>query len=177
MIKLYNNNEMSKEYASKLYWDLMDNSHWTFTGRTGYPDEPFIHWTCQARSDKYTYDRCMEVFEEKLRGLFEKETGHELDMYNILVTQFNHGDSSWLHQDLSNDYTCVLYANPTWDINWGGFTIFTNDTKDIIDFTSYPKCGTFIFFDAHIWHGPTAVGREAKVPRMGITYQMKRKQT
>jgi len=175
MIKLYNNNEISKDYAANLYRDFMKKSRWSFTGKVGYPDEPFRHWACQTVVDKYTRDKCMEVFNDKLRYILEKEAGHGLDMFSILVNQFNHGDSSWLHKDISADYTCILYLNPEWNINWGGFTIFTNEDKDIINFTSYPKCGTFVFFDSSILHGATAVGREAKVPRMAITYQMKRR--
>jgi Rps23 Pro-64 3,4-dihydroxylase Tpa1-like proline 4-hydroxylase len=93
----------------------------------------------------------------------------------VILNSFNFGDNVWIHKDSDAEgfYTCIMYLNPYWDINWGGDTVFVNDKKDSIIEAIYPKPGRFVLFDSRIQHGPRSLSREAHLPRVGITFLCK----
>ncbi len=150
----------------KWYTRFMDECDWSFTGRTGMPDEPFTHWS-------YSPSEAGCVNDELMLGLWEEIEPHlpfKLKIRNGFANLYNHGDSSWVHTDPS-DYTVVCFLNPEWDKNWDGLLIFLTEDEKQIKFACFPEGGTFVVFESKIPHKPVAVSREARVPRLGITYQ------
>ena len=104
---------------------------------------------------------------------FEEALGLELQEYNnCYVHAFQHGDSSWAHQDYM-DYSAIVYFNPTsnWDLRkWGGETLFWNDDIDFVRATTCPKGGSAVVFRGDIFHKVTGVSWEADYPRNSATF-------
>ena len=158
-IKIYDSNPIPVE---KYYHELMSNIHWTHSGKSGIPSEKFKHWS-NATSKNNPIIK--EIWNE-----VQRQIPIELTPTNILLNLYNHGDSSHTHID-STEWTIIVYMNPTWDINWGGYTVFMNKSVDKIIYAVYPKPGSFVMFKSNILHKPTAVERETPYPRFGLTFQ------
>ena len=168
------NDSIIKEYPNEIplntvrTWanEILTETHWQHTAWSGNPKEPFRHWCNYTDMLKYPIRDIWNCIEYSL-----KEDGYNLDPNRIILNLYNHGDSSWLHQDSKNPqhHTVIVYLNDFWDLNWGGFTIFVEDGEII--HTTAPKPGKFVIFKSNMLHGPTAVSREAPYPRLGLTFQ------
>lgn len=144
--------------------DCEDNEHWRHTGWTGDVGEPYRHW-CKYPEFKGVYQEIWDFIEPDfdIKGLRTDR---------VIVNTYNHGDSSWLHTDAQkpNHWTCIVYLNDYWDMNWGGETNLVRDGGDIIH-SVFPFPGRVILFDGRILHGARPVSREAPYPRLAVAYQ------
>lgn len=63
-------------------------------------------------------------------------------------------DSNRYHTDEDNsEYVSLLYyANPKWDLEWDGGTIFRSENLEDVEYLSDYKPGRFILFDSSIPH-------------------------
>ena len=116
-----------------------------------------------------TVDQAWDVFHPQ----FEETLGVKLKPYNnCYVHAFQHGDSTWAHQDYM-DYSAVVYLNPPslWDLRkWGGETLFFNDDVDFVRATTAPKGGSAVVFRGDIFHKVASVSWESQTPRYAATY-------
>ena len=142
MIKHIRNHPIDHE---KWYPRFMNECEWKFEGKSGIPEDPFPHWTYRV-------------------------AGPEIKKDYLVQGVYNHGDSSWVHPD-PHDYSVVCFLNPEWDKNWDGLLIFLTEDEKQIKFACFPEGGTYVLFESNIPHKPVAVSREAKVPRLAVTYQ------
>ena len=134
-------------------------------GWTGIAREPFRHWAA--------YPEFTGVYEEIFECLNEsfKQDGFNLEPERAIVNMYNHGDSSWLHQDGSGDqhWTALLFMNEYWDLNWGGDFVLVKNNE--IYRATAPTPGKFVLFQGNIFHGARPVSREAQFPRIGLAIQ------
>ena len=114
-------------------------------------------------------DQAWDVFHPH----FEEVLGVKLKSYNnCYIHAFQHGDSTWAHQDYM-DYSAVVYLNlpQFWDLRkWGGETLFFNDEIDYVRATTCPKGGSAVVFRGDIFHKVTGVSWEANFPRNSATF-------
>ncbi len=103
---------------------------------------------------------------------FFLEDGFNLKVERVIANLFNHGDSSWLHTDCTDEtaWTAIIYLNDYWDLNWGGETVLVDNQNEIIQAFA-PNPGNFVLFKSNVLHGPRPVGREAPFPRFGLAFQ------
>lgn len=162
---------------------IWNETPWKFKGQTSYTLEPFRHWCYSVPTDIFDRDESnpLTKLEDTIVRVwssirtFVDDAVCDLMPNKVLINAYNFGDSSWIHTDSDDEaYTCIIYLNPFWDINWGGETIFVNDFKDHIYEAVYPKAGRFVLFDGRIWHGARPLSREAPVPRLGVTFQCRK---
>lgn len=134
-------------------------------GWTGNPLEPYRHWACYPEKSG-VYSSIFDCLNE-----FFKDDGFNLKLDRLILNMYDHGDSSWLHEDSkeNNAWTCLLFLNEFWNINWGGdFVLVEND--DII-YSTIATPGKFILFKSDIHHAARPVSREAAFPRMALAMQ------
>lgn len=145
--------------------EILSTAKFSHTGWSGAPKEPFRHW-CYFPPGEGIY---MDIF-NCLNESF-KEEGLNLVPSRFIVNLYNHGDSSWLHTDstLDTNWTCVLFMNEYWDLNWGGELVLIKDNEIYKAWTPTP--GKFVLFKGNILHGPRPVSREADFPRIGLAIQ------
>ena len=147
-----------KDDGNEAYWDK-EGQEW------GLPVDIFKHHPVVHN----TVDEIWNTFKPH----FEKALGLEVKDYNnCYVHAFQHGDSSWAHQDYM-DYSAIVYLNPIpiWDLRkWGGETLFWNDDIDFVRATACPKGGSAVVFRGDIFHKVTGVSWEATFPRNSATF-------
>jgi hypothetical protein len=71
--------------------------------------------------------------------------------YSLLV---NFTQKPHFHIDTEFSYTLLYYANPTWNPDWGGETVFANDDMDEVGYCSMYKPGRIVIFESSILHKP-----------------------
>ena len=147
-----------KDDGNEPYWDK-EGQEW------GLPVDIFKHHPVVHN----TVDEIWNTFKPH----FEEALGLEVKDYNnCYVHAFQHGDSSWAHQDYM-DYSAIVYLNPIniWDLRkWGGETLFWNDDIDFVRATACPKGGSAVVFRGDIFHKVTGVSWEAPFPRNSATF-------
>ena len=81
-------------------------------------------------------------------------------------------DRNHFHVDLvEGGLTLLYYPNMEWHREWGGYTLFSNDSGDGVDFTSFYKPGRVIVFDSRISHCIVAGTHEAPFYRLSFVIQ------
>ena len=153
-----------KDDGNEPYWDK-DDKEWGLE-KDIFNHHPIVHMTVNEIWDRF-------------KPHFENALGVEVEDYNnCYVHAFQHGDSSWAHQDYM-DYSAIVYLNPTsnWDLRkWGGETLFWNDDIDFVRATACPKGGSAVIFRGDIFHKVTGVSWEAPYPRNSATFFFDKKQ-
>ena len=147
-----------KDDGNEPYWDKEDQE-W------GLQQDIFKHHPTVHATVEHIWKTYKPYFEEAL-GLEVK------DYNNCYVHAFQHGDSSWAHQDYM-DYSAIVYLNPVsmWDLRkWGGETLFFNEDIDYVRATTCPKGGSAVVFRGDIFHKVTGVSWEAPYPRNSATF-------
>ena len=147
-----------KDDGNEAYWDK-EGQEWELPVDI-FKHHPVVH---------NTVDEIWNTFKPH----FEEALGLEVKDYNnCYVHAFQHGDSSWAHQDYM-DYSAIVYLNPIniWDLRkWGGETLFWNDDIDFVRATACPKGGSAVVFRGDIFHKVTGVSWEATCPRNSATF-------
>lgn len=172
--------------AIREWYDYVtEHVHWTYGGQSGDKREPYRIWNHELppHSMQIFTDDCMERtgLEDCMFEIWEILKRHTdtlvpgLIPCKVLINAFSFGDSSWIHRDSDSPdepvYTCNIYLNPFWDMNWGGETVIINDARDTILHSIYPKAGRIVLFDGRKLHGARPLSREAPMPRVSITFQ------
>lgn len=164
-----------KEYLGEIphntlvtwYSDISRNIPFTLMGWTGIPKEPFRHWAAYPKLEDY---QVLQDIWKHVNEIFIDE-GLNLTPERVIINQFNHGDSSWVHKDCEQDnaWTVVIYMTPYWDLNWGGDTIIIKDNEIVKCAAATP--GKIFLFKSNLIHGARPVSREAPIPRTGLVFQ------
>jgi SM-20-related protein len=83
------------------------------------------------------------------------------------------GSDGSLHTDtgLPDTFTTIYYPHKHWWPNWGGETVFFNDTKDEIISAIYPRPNRLVMFDGRIPHLARGVTRQC--PKLRVTLMFK----
>lgn len=165
--------EKFKEAATKAYTKQDDgnNPYWDDPEKEkqgfGLQDHQFQHHP----QIHFTVDQIWAMYKPH----FEEAVGKELQDYNnCYLHSFQHGDSSWCHQDYM-DYSAIVYLNPPkkhfWDLRkWGGETLYWNDDLDFVRACTVPKGGAASLFRGDIFHKVTMPSWEADWGRNAATF-------
>jgi hypothetical protein len=81
-----------------------------------------------------------------------------------------YGDVQHPHTDLANGVTAVYFANPHWETNWMGETIFYNDDGEPL-YAVLPKPGRLAVFNGEILHRGGVPSRECFEARISIAFK------
>jgi hypothetical protein len=81
-----------------------------------------------------------------------------------------YGNMQHPHTDLSGGVTALYFANPSWQRNWMGETIFYGDDEEPL-YAIVPKPGRLVVFDADIVHRAGVPSRECFEPRISVAFK------
>ena len=149
--------------GNKPYWEDEEKSNSEFAlADHQFQHHPQIHMTVDQIWGMY-------------KPFFEDALGKEIQDYNnCYLHSFQHGDSTWTHQDYM-DYSAIVYLNPNiehfWDLRkWGGETLYYNDDLDFVRACTIPKGGAASLFRGDIFHKVTMPSWEAEFGRNAATF-------
>lgn len=80
-------------------------------------------------------------------------------------------DYATIHTD-RDGLTLLYYANLDWDLNWGGHTLFMDDTLFEAEYTCLYKPGRVVLFDGSIPHMILSISPAAKAHRFSFAIQV-----
>jgi len=115
-----------------------------------------------------------KLYEIISRCIVEPEGFHIDRIYANAGTM---GDAPLPHTDtdFDNELTVIYYANPTWQPQYGGETVFFDkESKDII-YSVLPRCGRFIIFQASLLHCARIQNRLGPTFRYSIAFKLFKK--
>ncbi len=94
--------------------------------------------------------------------------------YRAYCNHAAYGDMLFTHVDClanSNELTALWYICPTWDIEWGGETMFYNKDDDCV-FACSPKPGRLALFDGAIKHAGRPPNRICYKSRYTLAFKL-----
>lgn len=145
--------------------------HWHFAG-TVKPDHHKTDGTAQP------YDCAAELERQSPRvyTVWRHLQQHALAGHTLVrcyANAFPYGCDGTLHTDSlsATSFTSVYYPHDEWHPNWGGETVFFNDTSDEIVASIYPRPNRLVCFPGTIPH--VARGLTRSCPAMRITLMFK----
>ena len=71
----------------------------------------------------------------------------------------------------ADELTVLVYISPTWDIEWGGETMFFNEQDDCL-FACTPKPGRVSIFHGAIKHVGRPPNRICYTPRYTLAFKL-----
>lgn len=108
--------------------------------------------------------------------IFEKKDVTLLDAYINSSTVI---DSDLAHLDTNDTpgtneyYTLLIYPNIEWDINWGGETLFYDNSCEEIVAAIRPKPGRVVLFNSSIYHSARPPQSHCPFSRYTIALKLK----
>ena len=158
-----NHNDMEFYWVSNVnYKD--DNSHWTkvLTGPRG------------AKQEKDDITPLLAEADPTIHNLWQKFkiVGGERDLVRIYVNGYTYGTEGYIHKDNPRTppegyqwETILVYCNPRWNMQWAGETIFFEENKRDIFFTSLPLPKRIVIFRGDLYHVGRGSSRACPVMR------------
>lgn len=115
----------------------------------------------------------------KNSGMLDSSGFQEIDKkYNLLnrnIKQIRINFSPPSEQNKVHDdgagLTFLYYATVDWNVDWGGHTLFMNNTVDEAEYTCLYKPGRVVVFDGRIPHMIMTPTNLAKIPRYSLAIQ------
>ena len=91
---------------------------------------------------------------QAMRRIIDPKLTFRIRLVNVYANANRTGDADEVHKDGDEPGypTAILYANPTWEPEWAGETVFYNETRDEFVRSVYPRPGRIAIFDGRIWH-------------------------
>jgi hypothetical protein len=138
---------------------LSQKNNWSFAGQSSDSAEPSF-WYLPLNEDS------------ELLNLFNAAIKNHFDFKEIKIMAFyangqSNGQCGSFHLD-SKDPSCrtlLFYANPKWEVEWGGFTVFKNSSGEFLSATC-PAVNKAVLFSSNILHAgfdPTIFYRGLRV--------------
>jgi hypothetical protein len=165
MVKLFDD-VLCPEQCSEIYNRLISEECWSFTGHSTFREEGYMFWQHDlTNNDFYSdffFNRILEITEQ------------DFELVRVYANGQTYGQPGHLHVDGECTDTFLYYANPEWDVSWGGHTVFCN-SETLENFSFLPKPNSALLFDSHILHCGMDPSRHCYDLRISIAFKLKRK--
>ena len=165
---------------------FFENVEWKYGEKsiTSMMKEALPHWSKYFYMDKTRNgvkmddvvfeDPCIQQLYEKIEiHITESNVGMEAKLLRCYANGHTFGNDANIHYDDSRDdtLTYIFYPLKTWNVDWGGETIFWDRTNREIIESVIPKSNRMLIFSSKLWHGARPVSRYCNILR--ITFMFK----
>lgn len=160
MYKQFDNVLTHTEHEECL--EILNDSTWAFRGTSN--DHDFTFWRKELKH--------VEFFRKTFYNRVLELTGDKLRINKLYANGQTHGLPGSLHQDDPGDdsYTFLYYANPYWDVQWGGSTVFFKNEQE--QATVAYKPNSAIFFKGNMLHAGLEPTRHFYGLRMTVAFKL-----
>lgn len=155
---------LTKEEHEYVIKNTIQSDRWAFGQRSdGSKPDNYAFWSLDLNEDVFF----KEVFFEKIKKL----TGKDFDIERIYANGQTYGLPGSFHVDSRNPKgrTFLYYANPEWNADWGGETIFIENKTPIVVF---PKPNSAVLFDANMVHMGKDPTRKTNLLRVTVAFKL-----
>lgn len=122
-------------------------------GERSNPGDLFGFWIAKITDEVFN---SVKPFSMLWKTIDEHVTKGTLEIYRMYVNANSFGDCPTVHTDVPREsegfLTVIYYANPKWNHNWAGETVFYNEQRSDIVKSVYPRPGRVVIFDSRIPH-------------------------
>jgi Rps23 Pro-64 3,4-dihydroxylase Tpa1-like proline 4-hydroxylase len=146
----------------------LNGNEWSFGQKSNDTDSSgFSFWQLELTNDQF--------FSKHFLGLIERAIGKKLQVIRIYANGQTHGQPGSVHKDDEdpNCWTFIFYANPNWNVEWGGETVFLTESG-MMAVTPEPNAG--VFFQSNIPHFGRDPSRHYDGLRVTVAFKLKEKQ-
>lgn len=137
----------------------------------------YKHWAVAVKLDALVQQPIFKITERAVRTF--AQPGVSYRPYRAYTNVASYGDMLFTHTDClpeQHDLTALWYLCQSWDIEWGGETMFF-DAQDDIACAVIPKPGRLVVFDGAIKHVGRPPNRICYAPRYTFAIKFERVRT
>jgi len=162
MFKRYYN--ILTETEQKKCLEILDGITWKF-GNKSTDDDNYSFWYKQLTNEDFFCD----LFFKRIISITEKK----FIISRILANGQTYGLPGSFHKDDEDDkiFTFLYYANPYWNLEWGGSTVFCKNQNEFATAEFIPNTG--ILFKSNLIHVGLEPTRHFNGLRVTIAYKLK----
>lgn len=120
----------------------------------------FRHHITEYNVDSLRNTELTKVVRALARICFPRPIGDPLESYRMYTNAVHFGDVAFVHRDASDNtnVTVIVYPNPEWRPEYGGETMFYDESGEIIECIE-PREGRVVLFHGSILHKGSPPGR------------------
>lgn len=134
----------------------------------------YKHWATEVKLEGLVRQPIFEVTQRAVQTF--TPAGIAYRPYRAYTNVASYGDMLFTHTDCmpdQHDLTALWYLCGSWDIEWGGETVFF-DAKDDVACAVIPKPGRLVVFDGAIKHAGRPPNRICYSPRYTFAIKFER---
>lgn len=135
-------------------------------------DTEYRHWVCETPVENLLR---IDLWPFTQRALEALRPGERYKPYRVYTNYAAFGDMLLTHVDAPPDareITALWFLCETWDVEWGGETVFFDSTGDAQAVVS-PRPGRLILFDGAIRHVGRPPNRVCFTPRLTFAIKLR----
>jgi len=134
----------------------------------------YRHWATEVKLDALVRQPIFDTTRRAVLGM--AAPGYHYRPYRAYTNVASYGDMLFTHTDClpdQHDLTALWYLSASWDVEWGGETVFF-DAADEIACAVLPKPGRLVVFDGAIKHVGRPPNRICYAPRYTFAIKFER---
>lgn len=154
---------LSQAQAQQLH-QVLSRSSYTRTEIARPETAEYRHWATEIKTEVC---RQMPIFSPTVAALARFAEGRSFRLYRSYVNVAHFGDMLFSHTDClpgAGEVTALWYISDRWDPEWGGETLFFDESMDVRAALS-PRPGRLALFDGDIPHVGRPPNRICYAPR------------
>ena len=130
-----------------------------------------LHWIHEFSIEDVTTHPLLSVVYARIRSAIEGSCPNTLlQLKRVHCNCSLYGDIQFPHYDLTPGMTWLYYANPVWQRDWMGETIFYDSHGEPV-YAVLPKPGRVVVFAADILHRGGVPSRECVEARRSVAFK------
>lgn len=134
----------------------------------------YKHWATEIKIEALVQQRIFDITRRAVLGFVTPGSAYR--PYRAYTNVATYGDVLFTHTDClpdQHDLTALWYLCETWDMEWGGETVFL-DAQDEIACSVLPRPGRLAIFDGAIRHAGRPPARICYAPRYTLAIKFER---
>lgn len=142
--------DLFTHHEKTAFLEFVKNSFFKTSGT----DNPSVYGNIEQIYSQYTLDDAASMGfldSPQVVNLYKKYDLGSHRLHQIRVNLTTNSEKNLIHTDRKG-LTLLYYANVDWKLEWGGHTLFMDDTLENVEFVSLYKPGRVVVFDGTIPH-------------------------
>ena len=163
MIELYQD-VLSWEEHVHVY-NVLYTGDWKYGRFSKSVTDGYLFWYCDLNNNKF--------FTEEFASKIIEKSGKSLKLKNVYANGQTYGLPGVMHKDTDDEdcWTFIYYANPKWEHDWGGATVWLMENECQQSAIPIPNAG--VLFKSTILHCGNEPSRLCKELRISVAFNFK----